>query len=515
MDNDCSDKIEAFRGKNSDQRDSVFSDDRQFVIGATCYACGGSILLPFHGKFDLLLVDEGSQLRQNEFAVATSLLNSTSPTWRIVVVGDHLQMPPIVHNEYPDIDRGLTPGVHVSVLDFFRFRSDETGGLCMLQENHRMNDELCAFTRDTLGYTGYHICGDGGCLCRRGRSSHIFGPLPASAHVPLLNNRGGNPSHTEIARQAIHSDTSVVCVEIETLPTARSKEDMAKFEARLVAAMVKEYARRSGVDIQTNPPFIVTPHHFQRVAICRALDLDPNTTDHVNTVEKMQGQENDLVIACYGFSDTHSIVSELDFVYDRHRLNVAASRAREKFVLLVSSTLIHGVKELMANDKAASGATLFADIKKYARSRKSWKVCNAHAAFQTGMQWVSAADDVGLVTPRREPRIRVKLSTSRKSGAKSKRKPRSAAGGKKTKASGGGGGGDISGAAARTSEGAASASRQSCNRRLQLEHPSIRTSGGGRRARATKQDASGFTRADLKARILARKAAAQKETKKK
>jgi hypothetical protein len=493
MDNDCSDQIEAFRSKKPDQRNAVFSDDRQFVIGATCYACGGSILLPFHGKFDLLLVDEGSQLRQNEFAVATSLLNSTSPAWRIVVVGDHLQMPPIVHNEYPvDIDGGMTPGVHVSVLDFFRFRSDEKGGLCMLlKDNHRMNAELCAFTRCTLGYSGYHICEDGGCSCRLRRSSHTFGPLRASSHLPLPNNSSGDPKHTEIAKQAIHSDKSVVCVEIEPPPTVCSREDMAKLEARLVATMVKEYARRSGVNIQTNPPFIVTPHHFQRIAICRALGLDPNTTDHVNTVEKMQGQENDLVIACYGFSNTHAIVSELDFVYDRHRLNVAASRAREKFVLVVSTTLVHGVKELMSNDKAASGASLFTDIKEYACSRESWKVCNHHAAFHPGMGGVSAADDgVVAATPRREPRLRIKNS-SRKSGAKSKRKPRSATVGKKTETSGG------------ASKEAVSASRPSCSRRLQLgPSPSQATRGG------------------LEARILARKAAAaaaaaQKEIKKK
>merc|ERR1712167_324844 len=160
------------------------------------------------------------------------------------------------------------------------------------------------------------------------------------------------------------------------------------------------------------------------MGICRALNIDPNTTNHVNTVEKMQGQENDLVIACYGFSSTHAIVSELDFVYDRHRLNVAASRAKEKFVLLVSSTLVQGVKELMANEKAASGALLFAGIKEYARSRESWKVCDNGTAFQAVMKRTSASAEDGVLfeTPRREPRVRARNSSSRRSGSRSKRK---------------------------------------------------------------------------------------------
>ena len=148
------------------------------------------------------------------------------------------------------------------------------------------------------------------------------------------------------------------------------------------------------------------------------------------------------------------------------------------------------VDELMSNDKAASGASLFTDIKEYACSQNSWKVCN-HAAFHPGMGGVSAADDgVVAATPRREPRLRIKNS-SRKSGAKSKRKPRSATVGKKTETSGG------------ASKEAVSASRPSCSRRLQLgPSPSQATRGG------------------LEARILARKAAAaaaaaQKEIKKK
>ena len=47
----------------------------------------------------------------------------------------------------------------------------------------------------------------------------------------------------------------------------------------------------------------------------------------INTVEKMQGQERDLVIVCYGSFDLDK-PGELDFAYQRERLNTCACERR-------------------------------------------------------------------------------------------------------------------------------------------------------------------------------------------
>lgn len=218
----------------------------------------------------------------------------------------------------------------------------------------------------------------------------------------------------KIAQQAIHSDSSVVCIEIEDTPILQkaSRANMANMEAHIVAAMVKEYGKRRDSDIAENPPFVVTPHHFQRNAICRALDLDPNSANNVNTVEKMQGQENDLVIACYGFTNPQLILSEMDFLYDRNRLNVAASRSKEKFVLVVSRALLRGVKELMESEKASEGVLLFSEIRKYALEKKSLFL---HEFKQTFPPSSAQNSNAALETPRRQPRNRRKASTTKHS----------------------------------------------------------------------------------------------------
>ena len=81
---------------------------------------------------------------------------------------------------------------------------------------------------------------------------------------------------------------------------------------------------------------MVTPHHEQRHAVWRAIEARhagagaaqpvAAAADKVNTVEKMQGQEQDFVLVCYcGLGGTDE-QAELDFVYSRERLNTAVAQ---------------------------------------------------------------------------------------------------------------------------------------------------------------------------------------------
>lgn len=89
-------------------------------------------------------------------------------------------------------------------------------------------------------------------------------------------------------------------------------------EKKPVSSMLKSHDRPHVL--------IVTPHHRQRLAVERRLKERHQIGFKVNTVEKMQGQECELVIACFAFraiTDTR-----VDFLLDFKRWNVAASRAR-------------------------------------------------------------------------------------------------------------------------------------------------------------------------------------------
>src|SRR5439155_6242540 len=114
-------------------------------LGATVYACLKQ-QAALDG-FDLVVIDEASQVRVPEAAVAASLVAGAG---RLVLAGDHLQLPPIVAGTYPDTPPG-EPLLHRSVFEAVCPRGEaESRILRPLLENFRMNDVLTGFAARLL-----------------------------------------------------------------------------------------------------------------------------------------------------------------------------------------------------------------------------------------------------------------------------------------------------------------------------------------------------------------------------
>lgn len=62
--------------------------------------------------------------------------------------------------------------------------------------------------------------------------------------------------------------------------------------------------------------------------------------ESVDTVERFQGQQRDIIIASYTLGDPDQIAEEEEFLMSLNRFNVIASRARAKLVVLVSQEVI-------------------------------------------------------------------------------------------------------------------------------------------------------------------------------
>jgi superfamily I DNA and/or RNA helicase len=60
----------------------------------------------------------------------------------------------------------------------------------------------------------------------------------------------------------------------------------------------------------------------------------------VDTVERFQGQQRDVVLASFGLGDPDVIRAEEEFLYNLRRFNVMASRARAKLIVFVTRSLV-------------------------------------------------------------------------------------------------------------------------------------------------------------------------------
>lgn len=261
------------------------------VIGVTTHAAPGLL----GQQFDLALVDEAGQV---SLAHACAVLPLAR---RLVCVGDHLQLPPLVIAEHRDplARRSLFQHMH------------ELYGSFLLSSTYRMNAELCEFPSRAF-YGGRLVAAAANAtqrLCIAGDVSPILAPDPPAVIVP---------QHHRGARVMSHAE--------------------ARLAADLVVAAV-----RGGV--APTEVAVIAPHraHGNRVRalLRRGLpELSAEQLPVVDTVERLQGGERDLIVLSFAASDPQAVLGEAQFFFSPNRLNVSLTRARKKLVVLLSERLL-------------------------------------------------------------------------------------------------------------------------------------------------------------------------------
>lgn len=295
--------------------------------------------------FDLTIIDEASQM---DVASALLVVSKATTEGAFVLAGDDLQLPPIHQAEPPkDLERYVG-----SVFEYARHiqHIEPTP----LNVNYRSNHTIVDFFR-TAGYdprlTAFNPD------LRLSLFSLPANEMPTdwpdtlawSANwVTLLD-----PAYPATA--FIHSDD-----------TSGQVND---FEADAVTALVwvlynrmhRQLLHELNVDGSTKESTeelcdadtfwdravgIVTPHKAQMSKIVSRLqaifpyDNQEKIRAAVDTVERFQGQERDLIIASFGVGDPDLIQAEDEFLYNLRRFNVLVSRARAKLIVLCSQSLV-------------------------------------------------------------------------------------------------------------------------------------------------------------------------------
>ncbi|GAB4575790.1 MAG: hypothetical protein Kow0077_29030 [Anaerolineae bacterium] len=268
------------------------------IIGGTCFAVRTSRLQEV--EFDTVIFDEASQVTL-PLAVAGMLAGR-----RYIFIGDHQQMPPVIVGEHAN------PAVTRSIFETLFTREPGT----MLDTTYRMNAAINVFP--SRAFYGGRLRPD-----RRaaGRRLQLNG-VPAGALAHILD-----PAHPEVFVAVKH-----------TRRTLRSPE-----EAELAAALTVE-ALRCGVPAREIA--VVAPYRAQgrqiRAMLHEALSGQPDALEEivVDTVERIQGQERDVIIISLTTSDPAHAAERADFYFRPNRLNVALTRPRVKRIVLGSPSLL-------------------------------------------------------------------------------------------------------------------------------------------------------------------------------
>ncbi|MBL8736278.1 MAG: AAA family ATPase, partial [Planctomycetes bacterium] len=260
------------------------------VVAGTCYQLAK---LQDRERFHYTVFDEAGQLP------IPHALPGMLRAQRWLFFGDHAQLPPVVATAHAD---------RVASVSIFEHLHERYGSH-LLDTTYRLNDGVCRVVSESFYGGRLH-------------------PAPAAAarRVPF---RGGgrldevlDPAHAVVWLRIDHRQ-----------PAARSPE-----EANAVADVVEDLVRHHGVsprEIAVIAPFRGQVRLLRSTIQHKQLAGDDELV--VDTVERIQGQEREVVIVSLTAGDAAEAKGRGAFHLSLNRLNVALSRARTKAVLVASA----------------------------------------------------------------------------------------------------------------------------------------------------------------------------------
>jgi hypothetical protein len=256
--------------------------------------------------FALVVLDEASQVNVPEALLATAFVAADG---QALVVGDPRQLPPIVAAAWNEEARRtvVDSEAYRSIFDFLHARRFPRVGL---DRSFRLHRRLAAFLEEVI----YRQDG----IAFHSTRDDTFPPVQT-----------GDPFVDAVLDPAY----PVVVVEHAEAQSQQSNEVEADLITPIVAAC-REALRRDGA----TGLGVVVPHRAQR-ALLRARFPALDATNSVDTVERFQGGERDVIVVSATVSDPDYILGEADFLLNANRLNVALSRPKRKLIVLAGASL--------------------------------------------------------------------------------------------------------------------------------------------------------------------------------
>jgi DNA replication ATP-dependent helicase Dna2 len=285
-----------------------------YIIGATPFAIQTQRLA--NVEFDVVLFDEASQVTL-PLAIMGMLAGN-----KYVFVGDENQLPPVTILSEAQLKQ-------TSIFAYLADRGNET----TLNITYRLNDVLADWPS-------------------RSFYENDLTPSPTAAKRRLqLSNKESrwdfvlDPASPAVFLDLCHRNTTV-----------RSRRE-AEIVVELILALLDH-------NLSPDEIGVVVPYRAQsrliRSLLRRTIKEEASWSQIiVDTVERMQGQEREVVLVSFATASPTFASQMADFLFQPQRLNVAATRPRTKLILVGSH---HMLDVLQYNEEHAEVYALLRDL---------------------------------------------------------------------------------------------------------------------------------------------------------
>jgi len=266
-----------------------------YAVGATPFALRSNRLSGI--EFDVILFDESSQITL-PLAIMGMLAGQ-----KYIFIGDEHQLPPVTSLK----GKGLG---NTSIFGFLSGRSAET----MLNTTYRMNDVLSRW------------------------SSREFYDNLLVSHESVAGRRLKLEQTNGIWDHALDPDEPAIFLDLHHRGNTTRSQKEADVIAELIEALLFAQVPASQIGV-------VVPYRAQgrkiRNLLRQILPSEETAREIiVDTVERMQGQEREVVLVSLTTSSPGFASQLADFFFQPQRLNVAVTRPRTKLIIVGSSVVL-------------------------------------------------------------------------------------------------------------------------------------------------------------------------------
>jgi ATP-dependent RNA/DNA helicase IGHMBP2 len=270
--------------------------DAQVVL-ATTVGAANRILNDV--EFDLVIIDEAAQ------ALEASCWIPILRGRRLVLAGDHCQLPPTIKSNDPTVQKGLSKTLFERIMELYGQKSNHVSR--MLKVQYRMHEVIANWASSAM-YNGELQTHESVRHRRLSGLSDVSGDQPA---LLLIDTAG--------------------CAMEESVNTAGSRFNEG--EAQLVVQHVKTLL---SLGMKAEEIAVISPYNGQ-VEVLRTLLLPDVPKLEIRSVDGFQGGEREAVVLSLVRSNTKGVIG---FLKDQRRLNVAVTRAKRHCAIICDADTV-------------------------------------------------------------------------------------------------------------------------------------------------------------------------------